>query len=146
MVVTPTGPSLICGSIAVAHVAEHPSLIVSLLLLIVPHVGGGFLRTSSVPVGGGFMNGSSHSTTLLAGGGLEAMLPSHSQPSTSKRKPMDDGNPLGGMTKKAKKDVSSPNLHVVWPMCIDSVRTGIREAWHNGQTQRFVKDVHLRVF
>ncbi|KAH8074803.1 Mis12-Mtw1 protein family-domain-containing protein [Cristinia sonorae] len=34
------------------------------------------------------------------------MIPSHSQPSTSKRKPMDDGNPLGTMAKKAKKDAS----------------------------------------
>lgn len=51
------------------------------------------------------MNGGSLSTTVLAGGGLEAMIPSQTQPSTSKRKPMDELNPLGNPLKKTKKDV-----------------------------------------
>lgn len=99
----------------------------------------------TLALGGGYMNGGSQSTTLLAGGGLEAMIPSHSQPSTSKRKPGEDANPLGNPLKKTKKDVCGCVLHVLQPEELTQVMSGLREVWYDVQAQRYVFTVFRRV-
>ncbi|TCD61829.1 hypothetical protein EIP91_007846 [Steccherinum ochraceum] len=109
---TPLGPGLICGPFAVAHDAEHPPPAVRTLLLAVPRIVGGASSFFTWRLLGGFMLVGSQSTTLLAGGGLEAMIPSHPQAPTSKRKPMDDVNPLGNALKKTKKDPSGKSGQV----------------------------------
>lgn len=138
MIRTPLGPGLICGPFAVAHDAEHPLPAVRTSLLAVPRVLRGISSFTTWRLLAGFMLVGSQSTTLLAGGGLEGMIPSHPQASSSKRKPMDDVNPLGNAIKKTKKDVCGYTLHVLLIIFLTSILPAIREVWPSLQTQRYV--------